>query len=260
MGETNQSAHEGAQADAPRALRVEQSRLLVLGMNAWAVLLAVPLWSGQPRATWAILLLLLPLACLAAGLLLLPASRRITAWVLLGAYPTSIASVAAALPQLAVASPYSTPGLLLGTLSLAAFGAGAAFSATRPPALRPTSSRPLGSVAPIEEHAGRRTVRWALLGVTSLGALAIAVVAPAVGDRAGYEAAWGEAADEAAVLTAVIASALSAATLALFVGPTLRASRPRRRSRRRTRRRIGWLLLSAVVGAAFYAFYRAGTS
>ena len=90
MGETNQSAHEGAQADAPRTLRVEQSRLLVLGLNAWAVLLAVPLWSAQPRASSAILWLLPPLACLGAGLLTLPASRRIAAgwptWAGLGWY------------------------------------------------------------------------------------------------------------------------------------------------------------------------------
>ena len=259
MGETNQSVQERAQADASRAVRVEQSRLVVLGVNVWAVLLAVPLWSAQPRTAAGALWLALPLACLAAGLLSLPASRRVAAWLLLGLYPTSVASVAAALPQLTIATPYSTPGLLVGALSLAAFGAGAAFSATRPAQLRPNTSRPLGSVVPIEEHTGRRRVRWALLGVTSVGALAIAVVAPAVSDRAGYEALWGEAAGEAAVLTAVVAGALAAATLALFVGPTLRASRARRSSGRRVRRRIGWLLLSAVVGALFYAFYRAGT-
>lgn len=258
MGQTSQSVEIATRPDHKRGIGLEMGRVMVLGLNAWTVMLLLPMILASPRSATAILWLVPPLLPLTAGIAALPRSRPLSAWLLLGGFPIAVVAIMAALPALVVDSPFSTPGVALGALCLCAFGAAAALSAGRPRQLRETSTRPLTSVAPTQEHTGRRWVRRAVLFVTTAGAAALAWLAPAVGDRTGYQAAWGDTAREAATLTAVVGGALAVSIVALFVGPSLRASRTRPPSSRRVRRRVGWLLLSVAIGAAFYLFYVLG--
>lgn len=253
MAESFQSAQKAR--PEPGAARSDGARVLVLGLNAWMVLAVLPMWFAEPRAASSVAWLLLPLPALLVGSAMLPRSPTLAAWVLLGGYPVLLAGLVAAVPGLVSQSPYSSAGLALGALSLVAFGAGAAFAATRPARMRPTSRRPLGSVSPIDEPGLRVWMRRLLLGAAGLGALTVAVVAPSLGGTESYEPTWGDAAAEAAVLTAVVGGALGCTALALFVGPTLRAAREAAPSRRQVNRRVAALLFSVSLGVAFYWFY-----
>ncbi len=238
-----------------RSTRGDAGRALVLGLNAWALLTILPFFVGGPREVTALLWALVPLPFLAVGAALVPWHRQIAAWLLLGAFPTSVAGVVAAMENLTQHSPYGTVGLSIGALGLVAFGAAAAHAVTRPVRVRTATWRPLGTVSPLEEPKVRRWGRRLLVGVTGAGALALALIAPKAGDTAFFVAAWGDAADEAATLSAVVGGALGASLLALIVGPGLRASRRRGVTRRRSRRRVATLLGLAVLALALYVFY-----
>lgn len=255
MKESFQSTDTLHPAATGRLTGPDGARVLVLGLNAWLVLLALPTLLAEPRSVAHLLWLLLPLPALVAGVIALERSRTVGAWVLLGGYPTLVVAIVAAMPQLVLQSAYSTVGLVLGASSMVAFGAGAAYATMRPPSLRPTSRRPLGSVTPVDEPRSRRRGRHLLVGAGVLGSVLIAIVAPALGGVEAYGEPWGRAAPEAAVLTAVVGGALGAVTLAIFVGPTLRAPRGRKPSRRQINRRVAALLVSVVIGVAFYVFY-----
>lgn len=233
----------------------DAARVVVLGLNAWAVLVVIPMLLAEPRSFAHVAWLLLPLPALLAGALAMPRSRPLASWVLLGGFPTLLVAVVAAMPRLVLQSAYSTVGLLIGALSLVAFGAGAAYATARPEALRPTTRRPLGSVTPIDEPRERSRGRRLLVGAGVIGSMLVALVAPAFGGVESYGEVWGRAAPEAAVLTAVVGGALATVTMAVFVGPTLRAERGRGLSRRQVNRRILALLVSVTLGVAFYVFY-----
>lgn len=233
----------------------DSARVMVLGLNAWLVLLAVPMLLAEPRSAAHLAWLLLPLPPLLAGAAALERARTLATWVLLGGYPTLLVAVVASMPQLVLQSAYSTVGLLIGVSSLVAFGATAAYACTRPPSLRPSTRRPLGSVTPIDEPVPRIRGRRLLLATGVVGSVLVALVAPALGGVESYGETWGRAAPEAAVLTAVVGGALGTVILAMFVGPTLRATRGRRLSRRQIDRRVAALLLSVAIGAAIYVFY-----
>lgn len=233
---------------------MDASRAFVLGLNAWALLAALPLFVGGPRELSAIAWLTAPLPFLAAGTALIQRQREIAGWLLLGAFPASLAGVVGGLGKLTLHSPFSTTGLSIGAVSLVAFGAAAALALTRPTRLRTAVWRPLDAVAPLEGPRVRWVGRRLLLAVTGAFALALALIAPEVGDLSGFAAAWGEAAEEAATLNAVMGGALGASLLALIVGPGLRASH-RQVTRRRAGRRAAALIGLAGLALALYAFY-----
>jgi hypothetical protein len=241
-------------ADVATGAWAAAARVVVLGLNAWATLLFLPAVLGgliSPfRAAW----LVLPLVPLLLGALVLDAARGAARWVLLGAFPAVSAGVLAGLPSIARQGPQGVLATSVGVLSLVAFGAVAAHAVSRPDGTRAAQLRPLGSVSPIEEHAGRRRLRRTVLVIASLGALGLVLVAPMIGGRAAY-AAWGEAATEALVLTTVVATALATAVATLFVGPALRATREPPPTWRRVRRRVVALVATFAVGLAVYLVY-----
>ena len=252
MEKTNVEGEAGVTLDP---VRTDAARVIVLGMNAWLVLAVLPMALAEPKAPASMTWLLLPLPALVAGVLTLARSQLIAGYVLLGGFPTLLAALLSVLPRFVVQTPWSTVGLLLGAASLIAYGAAAVFAVSRPHALRATTHRPLGSVAPIEERAALIWSRRAVLSVGAIGAAVLAVVAPVVGGMAAYEEVWGEAAAEASVLAAVVGGALGACVIALFVGPTLRAPRSPAPTRRQVNRRVGALLASVAIGVLFWVFY-----
>lgn len=235
--------------------RTDGARVVVLGANAWLVLCVLPMLLAEPRSFLSLAWLALPLPALAAGAALLARHQLVAGFLLLGGFPTLLSALVAVLSRLVVQTPFSTIGLLIGALSLIAYGAGAVFAVQRPQALRPTHRRPLGSVAPIDEPRSRTLLRRSMLAVGGAGAIAIGVIAPTFGGAESYRAEWGEAAAEASILVAVVGGALGVVTIALFLGPTLRAQRTPMPTKRQTRRRVIALLMSVAIGVAFWAFY-----
>jgi hypothetical protein len=255
MAESIQSLNVGRSADLRRTARIDAVRVMVLGVNAWAVLLLIPWALGDPEDGTSLFWLLGPLTALAVGVPLILSHRLFAAWVLLGVYPVLCAFGVAFLPQLTRHAPHGTFGLALGALCFVAYGAGSALSVGRPPSIRESTHKPLGTVAPVEERAERRWGRRILLGVTGALSFGLALVAPRVGDGAAYLEAWGEAAREGATLTAVVGGALGAALLALVVGPGLRVSRAHARNVQRSNRRATMMFGLFVVGLMLFAFY-----
>lgn len=234
---------------------MDAGRALVLGLNAWALLTVLPLFVGVPRGPTAIFWLAAPLPFLFAGAALVPWHRQMAVWLLLGAFPTSVGGVVAAMANLTEGSPFGPVSLSVGAVSLLVFGASAARATTHPLRVREAVWRPLGTVAPLEEPRVRRWGRRLLVAVTGTGALALALIAPRVGDTAALAGSWGEAADEAATLGAVVGGVLGASLLALIVGPGLRANRRRRVTRRQSRRRVAALVALAIATSALYALH-----
>jgi hypothetical protein len=250
-----QSANVGQPRDLARTARVDVLRVVVLGLNAWIVLLFLPWVLATPTDPTTVFWLCAPLVVLAMGAPSIPSQRLFAAWMLLGAFPVLCAFVVAWMPQLTEHPPHGTWSHALGALSLVAFGAGAATAVGRPERVRSSTRRPLGTVAPVEERSERRRGRRVLVAVATTAAFAMALIAPAVGDQSGYVRAWGEASREAATLAAVIGGGLGAALLSLIVGPGLRASRSRAPTARQANRRALTMLGLFAIGLALYVFY-----
>ena len=228
----------------------------MLGVNVWAVLLAIPLAYAPGPLGWArASTLAVPLAVLAAGTLAL---RRLSAgamWLLLAGFPAAVAAVMAARPDLRALDAYPPLGLALGAVSLAAFGGAAAFAIGRPRETRRTTRQPLASPpSPLPGAARRTLARRLLLGVATAGALALVAVAPALGGRTEAARAWNDAAEQGALLASVVGSALATIVLGVFVGPALRASRARTEPRS-SARRVVLAMLVVASGAVAYALY-----
>ncbi len=232
--------------------QVEQLRVIILGVNAWAVVALLPLLLAGPHGIGSVAIASLPLLVLASGAMTLERLRGMSAVLLLAAFPAVLAAVVAALPRLAQQDPASPLGLVLGALSVLTFGAQAAAAVSRPVQLRATRERPLGAMPPLP----RGTRRWwrqrALLALVGSGALAVAVLGPTLGGPASLVNAWGDAAREAALLTAVCGGALGAGAVALVVAPAMRANRSRPPSNRIIGLRVLGLLLAVAAGTVVY--------
>lgn len=228
--------------------RLDAARVAVLGLNAWAVLVFVPLLAAGARSGWSYGLTALGLVLLAAGAALLARAPRIATWLLLALFPVGLAALVATLPSLALQKTHSLFALLLGAVSLVAYGAFTAAVCARPSALRATTSKPLepGQGGGSLRH--RRVRRRVLVVAGALGAFAVAVMAPLWHGDEAAERAWGDSADEGRMLTAVAAAALGAAIMALFIGPGTRRSRSRPPTARQAYVRAAMLVMVALAG------------
>ncbi len=239
-----------ALADPVAADRV---RSVALGLNVWVVLLVLPLALAGALSAFGWFVVAVPLIPLSIGALALGRHGPAADWLLLGVFPTTLAGVVAAMPQLAANEPYSAISLVLGALSFVAYGAMIAVASGRPARLRRAAPTPLGPVPALPDARRRVLVRRLLLSATGSAAVAMGVVIPAFIPRETIEEAWGTSAPEATLLVAVVGGALAATALALFVGPTLRASRARPPRPAQLRLRVIGLLLAAALGAIAYA-------
>jgi hypothetical protein len=214
-----------------------------LGLIAWAVVLAVPVAVSRPHAlAW--LVLVASLHPLAAAVLSWrrEALRRV---LLLVGYPTTLALGVALAPRLTALETHPPTFRLLGVVAVLAFGAAASIGdpGPAPPGL---VVKPLSVVAGDPELSRRSRWRMVLLVMGTVGALALAVVAPALGPDPSV--AYGvEAGSSADVLAAIVGACLGAVVLAGFVGPATRLRRGPVRARRA--QRVGLYLLVVAVGA-----------
>lgn len=203
------------------------------GGSLWLVLSGLPLLTTS-RASMAELSTLAPLAL---GVLLV---RRygpslLAQVALLAAYPAALGLGLALRPT----SPDTSAHETLGPLGLLAASACLwAFFATATEALR--SSTQAGSVriealpqAPAATSSAppsrTQRLRTLVVGLFTLGALGIAVLAPTLGTHdAAHEVApsWGKAAGEGHVLVAIVASSIACLLLSVWLAAVLRAPRP----------------------------------
>ncbi|MFW6051636.1 MAG: hypothetical protein ACODAU_10700 [Myxococcota bacterium] len=227
--------------------RDESLRVLLLGINAWAVTAFVPLLlTPAAGAAW---LCAISFLLLGAGAVALPRWPTAATWTLLTSFPATLAAARAWLPEDGDGVAQGTVPLLLAAGSTTVFLLLAARVCAQPPRPRPGTARPLterdGPRMPPSERARHRAT---FLAVTGTAAFALALVAPTRGSRAELEHRWRDAAPEAEVLTTVVAGVLAVAVLGLFVAPAMRR-RPHPHIRRpRLAVRVALLLLLALVG------------
>jgi len=232
------------------ATRVDAIRVGLLGANLWAVSALVPAALSGPRVT-AWLLAMLPLPVLALAALALRRLPRIAPWLLLGAFPLSVAVVVSAMPSHTVDAPYPAMALFIVALALLAYGAAAAAASERPHWDSHASSRPLPDTRVPKDATRRRRIRGVVLTLGAIGAFALAVVAPLAGGERALRASWGEGAPEAGVLSAVVAGSLATLMLAAFLGPSTRRRKHLPSSRQR-RTRVALLLMVVLTGAGVW--------
>lgn len=231
-------------------------RVGVLGLNAWLVVCLIPSLHAGVGSVATFALSFLPLALLAAGLGALDRRDSLARWVLLGAFPPGLGAWPATRSELRSQDTYDETTMLLAAASMVAYFAAAAHATSRARSTTHATVHPLTGKNPVVEPPPRRWLRRALLAGATIGSVAIAVLAPALGSRRERVEAWNDAADDGAVLTAVVASIVCALALGGVVGPALRAERRQPSGASASRRRLVVALSIAVVAAVAWLLLR----
>jgi hypothetical protein len=231
-------------------------RIALLGLNVWAVSLAIPALDASRSASVGLFAaLLVPLAALALALATLRARHPAAAFATLGAFPVALALGVGARPELQRGDAHTPLTLCVAVLSLVAWATAAAHALGRAPRGRSTTLQPLGPRSEASPGRQRRTrARRALLAVASLGAVALVSVAPALLDRGEAERVWGEAAPEGVLFATIAGGALATLLLGGVIGPSLRAGRATAASRP-SWLRVGFAVVAFGTGLAAWAVY-----
>lgn len=238
-------------------------RLAALGLNAWAVLVALPVFQGGLRNSFDLMVAMLPLVPLALGLRFLQTAplnglrgnRLVETGALLIAFPIALAVGAAARIDLVAKDAWSAFGLAAAVASMMAYGAYAAESCGRATPSRASTAQPLNR-AGARPNLTRTWLRRSLLATLTVGAVLLAVVAPMSGTRVELIRRWSEAANEATVLACIVGTAAGSIGLAALLGPSFRAARKPEISTAQQSLRIAAALLLATVTVTAFAVYR----
>jgi hypothetical protein len=212
-------------ADSVRLVPIGGAILRVgaLGLNAWAVAVALPARIGGVYGTADLVLIALPLIALVLGLRAMARRDASALGLLAVAVPVLLVTAVAARADPALSDRYGTATTILAALSSLAYVIATADALGRPTALRATRESKLAVAA--RARPTSRGLRALVLGTTSTVALLLAIVLPALGTHASAAEAWGEAADEGRVLTAIVGAAIACIATGAIVGPSLRAAR-----------------------------------
>ena len=241
-------------ASIPAAGRAEAARIWVLGANLWTVACLMPgLIAGQLAVAGGSAALL---ALVALGVRSRP-RRVLSATLLLALFPAGVLALVLTLDRLTGGGAHPPLALALAAASLLAYGAVTAQALARPAAREDIRHREMTTLLGDPAARGRRWRRRSLLTVATLGAVALAVVAPFVGGELALARAWGDSATAAGTLTAVVGGALGVVVLAAFIGPGLRRQRPPPASRRRWR--VVMFLVVAATGGVVHTLLTQGT-
>ena len=245
-----------------RSTESERTGVLILGINLWLVMTAIPAtilqdWGGLGLSV-------ATLAPLALGVVLLrdrapfegDRARFFATVCLLGLVPTAALTVVMRLDRSAAGASHPPLALGLGSASLLAYLAVTAAVLARPIERSDVRHRDMKALSETDDDGGRRWRRRLVLGVAGAGALTLALVAPYLGGRGALVRAWGDASDAAGTLAATVGGALGALVLGAFVGPGLRRQPPPSLERRRWR--VTLFVLVALSGVVVHALLDRG--
>lgn len=199
-------------------------RVGALGLNAWAVAVALPAQIGGVFGVADAVLIALPLFGLVLGLRAMARRSEAALGLLAVGVPVLLATAVAARADPSLSDRYGVGTTTLAALSLLAYVVATADALGRPSLVRATKETKLALAA--RTRPPSRGLRALVLGTTSTVALLLAIVVPAIGTHQSAVEAWGEAADEGRVLTAIVGGAIACLVTAAIVGPSLRAARP----------------------------------
>jgi len=234
----------------------------LLGLNAWVVLLVVPSlhFGGLDRQAMGgpteLLLAGLPLALLVAGVVQLGSRRGFSQLFLLALFPPAIGLAVAVRPVLVEREVFDPLTIGLGALSLGAYAIAAMHACARPVRTKPTTVHPSRSRDPVTEPLPRRLLRRLLLGLTTVGGLALVAMIPIWTGRADRADHWGEGADDGTVLTIIVATVAASFAIGGIVGPGLRAKRKRANKPKAQKRQLIWALAAACVAGMGWLLLR----
>ncbi len=231
-------------------------RVGALGLNAWAVTVALPA-RGTPLIFADIVLISLPLLALVLGLRMMARRSDATLGLLAVGVPVLLVTAVAGRSDAALSDRFGTLTMILAAFSTLAYVIAAADALGRPLLLRETKETKLALAA--RARPSSKGLRALVLGTTSTIALLLTIVLPALGTHASASAAWGEAADEGRVLTAIVGATIACITTAAIVGPTLRAERAAPTRRGEGTLTVTLSLVVAATGAIAWAILRTVT-
>ena len=251
---SSSAAVVSASTQPANAARGATLGIVLLGLNAYAVALLLPVAHVGLGGALDSALMIAPLAALFGGAALVGRGQRrdLERALLLAVFPATLAIALALRRDLAAQGALDGVGLMAAAASSLAYAAYAARLSARPEHLRVTRVQPLPLAARLDEPAERRWLRRGVLATTACGAFLVAVLAPALGDRSELVERWGEAADEATVLAAVLGASASVLAIAAIVGPALRANRPGHPA---PSRRTARLAVAATIAAVAFMFW-----
>jgi hypothetical protein len=241
----------------PSAARRDQLRVLLLGTNLWVVCVLWPALSGRSERGIDVAFETLGVLPLVLGALIRPGHTGARADVLrplllLVVFPAALCAAIALRSEALNQALFGPLALCLLATSLCAYGAAVAAGISRNQGAELRVKHvALGSdpwdAAPRERELPRR----AFIAVCTVGAAALAWIAPSLGGYGALEEAWGDAAAVGGVLTAVVGAALGVTLLAVYLGEGLRAP-----SAQPTEAdpglRTAWFLFLALLGAVTY--------
>jgi hypothetical protein len=169
----------------------------------------------------------------------------------LAVYPAALAASVALAPAERSAQHLGPLSLDLLFLSLCAYGASAARACAEPASELAASQHALGNEPWDAPEPERRLLQRAIAALCACGAVAVAIVAPALGGPQALQDAWGDAAAQGGVLTAVVGAALGVTVIGVFLGSGLRSDRAEP-AHPDAPLRTAWFLFLALLGAVTY--------
>ena len=231
--------------------------VLALGVHTWLVAVGWPLFTSDETGPAPFVAGLFALFALGAGAALhafgdarvvaIRYARDAAFWL---AFPIATCAASASAYDAAGDDTLALLPLLLGPLSLAAYGAalvGVTARAPQPIAVELTPLRAATTARPA--RALRTALPQLLFGG---GAIALGLVLPALGDPAALAARWGDGRRPGAVLAAILGGALAVALLGSFLPATLRRDARDLEPRPDAALRTAWYLFLSLLGAVTY--------
>jgi uncharacterized protein YjeT (DUF2065 family) len=249
------AARDTNDAAAPRTRSTVPA--LALGAHTWLVAAGWPLLRSDETGLAPWIAGLFALGALGAGAALhafgdasaagLRYTRDAAFWLV---FPIATCAASASAYDAAGDDTLALLPLLLGPLSLAAYGAALVSVTARAPqpiAVELTPLRAASAARP--PHALRSALPQLLFGG---GAIALGLVLPALGDPAALAARWGDGRRPGAVLAAILGGALAAALLGSFLPSALRRDARDLEPRPDAALRATWYLFLSLLGAVTY--------
>src|SRR5512134_479976 len=132
------------------------ARVVLLGLNAWLVVLLIPSLHVGLVGPGDLMVLAVPLTALACGIALIARGSLAAArWILLALVPATLGGAIAVRPALVELEAYGTIGVTLAAASVLAFLAASAHAVSADRELKPAVAQPLVGKEPVVEPIAR---------------------------------------------------------------------------------------------------------